>query len=136
MVLAVAGIVALGGACSRKVVTVPVERIERDTVRELRYRTDSIYERDSIMIEARGDTVIKKVYRWRERTCNRIDTIYKTKVDTVPVVIPSATDESKPSAKPSIADKIKSGVKNSLSAIGILAIILIIPLILKRINHN
>lgn len=72
-------------SCSRKVL-VPVERITRDTVYEIRYSTDSIYERDSILIDARRDTIIKEVHHWRERNRHQRDTIYKIKIDSVPIV--------------------------------------------------
>lgn len=57
-----------------------VQRIVlHDTLRETRYLHDSVYVRDSVYLE--GATLIKE--RWRYRWRTRIDTVYKTRRDTV-----------------------------------------------------
>lgn len=50
-----------------------------DTLRETRYLHDSVYVRDSVYME--GATQIKE--RWRYRWRTRVDTVYKTRRDTV-----------------------------------------------------
>lgn len=50
-----------------------------DTLRETRYLHDSVYVRDSVYLE--GATLIKE--RWRYRWRTRVDTVYKTRRDTV-----------------------------------------------------
>lgn len=56
--------------CSRKVY-VPVEsvsvRVRADTLLAERVRTDSVILRDSVIVSQRGDTVVKEVWRVRER---------------------------------------------------------------------
>lgn len=64
--------------------------IERVTIqRDTTYitRTDSVrfYDRDSIFIRERGDTVYQYVERWRWRDRVRVDTILRTKVDSFAV---------------------------------------------------
>lgn len=50
-----------------------------DTLRETRYLHDSVYVRDSVYLE--GAALIKE--RWRYRWRTRVDTVYKTRRDTV-----------------------------------------------------
>lgn len=85
-VLLIVGLLSFGIGCTRHIY-VPVERHVRDTIRELHTRVDSIYNCDSIYVAQRGDTVLKEVYRWRERIRTRVDTIYRNRVDSVPVVV-------------------------------------------------
>lgn len=83
-----AAVIALcaSAACTRRIY-VPVERVTRDSVTNLRLRADTLIERDSVYIAISGDTVVREVYRWRTRTRTRTDTLYRTLRDTVPVVI-------------------------------------------------
>ena len=53
--------------------------VVHDTLRETRYLHDSVYVRDSVYME--GATQIKE--RWRYRWRTRVDTVYKTRRDTV-----------------------------------------------------
>lgn len=78
-------------ACTRRIY-VPVERVTRDSVTNLRLRADTLIERDSVYIAVSGDTVVREVYRWRTRTRTRTDTLYRTLRDTVPVVIAPARE--------------------------------------------
>jgi len=64
--------------------------IERVTIqRDTTYitRTDSVrfYDRDSIFIREKGDTIYQYVERWRWRDRVRVDTILRTKVDSFAV---------------------------------------------------
>jgi hypothetical protein len=66
--------------CKTKTVLVPVKetKIEyRD-----RLRVDSVYNRDTVQIYGRNDTVFKEVIRWRERF--RIDTVSVVRIDSIP----------------------------------------------------
>lgn len=46
---------------------------------------DSIYNRDTVRIERRGDTVFNDVIRWRERF--KIDTIRIHRIDSIPTIV-------------------------------------------------
>lgn len=73
-------VVFLLTGCKTKTVLVPVKetKIEyRD-----RLRVDSIYNRDTVQIYGRNDTIFKDVIRWRERF--RIDTVSVVKIDSIP----------------------------------------------------
>lgn len=79
--------------CKTKVVTVPVETVRTDTLRELVYERDSIFLRDSTWVSEhqRGDTIFVTKEKWhtvyQDRT--RTDTVYVSKTDSVqvPVVV-------------------------------------------------
>lgn len=73
-------VVFLLTGCKTKTVLVPVKetKIEyRD-----RLRIDSIYNRDTVQIYGRNDTIFKDVIRWRERF--RVDTVSVVKIDSIP----------------------------------------------------
>ena len=66
--------------CKTRTVLVPVKetKIEyRD-----RLRVDSIYNRDTVQIYGKNDTIFKNVIKWRERF--RIDTVSVVRVDSIP----------------------------------------------------
>ena len=76
-------VVFLLTGCKTKTVLVPVKetKIEyRD-----RLRVDSIYNRDTVQIYGRNDTVFKDVIRWRERF--RIDTVSVIRIDSIPYTV-------------------------------------------------
>ena len=79
-------VVTLFGGCTT-VKTVEVERVRTDTVWQKQTLRDSIYveQHDSIVLLTKGDTVTVERWHWRDRWRDRIqiDTIYKSKTDTV-----------------------------------------------------
>ena len=69
--------------CKTKTILVPVKetKIEyRD-----RLRIDSIYNRDTVQIYGRNDTIFKDVIRWRERF--RLDTVSVVRIDSIPYTV-------------------------------------------------
>ena len=76
------------GSCSPKVVTVPVEKVRIDTLKETKWQKDSVWLHDSVYVHAKGDTVL--IEKWHTRWADRllIDTIYQHRVDSVPVPYP------------------------------------------------
>lgn len=64
---------------------VPVEKVRTDSTYLTRVRHDSIYVHDSIFVYQKGDSVIKTVERWRYLYRDRVDTLYKSRTDTVTV---------------------------------------------------
>lgn len=67
---------------------VPVVEHHTDTLRLSRNIRDSIYVHDSIRVREKGDTVI--VERWHTRYREKLahDTIYKSRVDSIPAPYP------------------------------------------------
>ena len=64
---------------------VPVEAIRRDTTYISQTKIDSIYQRDSIYIEHKGDTVYKTKYNYLYKHIEKHDTLWQEKVDTIRV---------------------------------------------------
>lgn len=85
-----------------KTVYVPVETVRTDTLMVAHIVTDSVYvdryTHDSVYIHEKGDTVwfekwhTRYVDRWRDRVTH--DTIYKSRTDSVPVVLPVKTADT------------------------------------------
>lgn len=75
---------AIWSSC-RTIKYVPVETVRYDSIYFNRVTTDSIYERDSIYILDRGDTVIVYRNRYIYRYINKTDTVFRLKVDSVQV---------------------------------------------------
>jgi len=73
-------ILSLFAGCKTKTVLVPVEKVKieyRD-----RLRIDSVYNRDTVNVYERGDTVYLQTIKWRERF--KIDTVSVVRVDSIP----------------------------------------------------
>jgi hypothetical protein len=74
------GLILFFATGCRSVQPVIVERIKieyRD-----RLRVDSVYNRDTVEIYGRNDTIFKDVIRWRERF--KFDTVSVVRVDSIP----------------------------------------------------
>ena len=66
--------------CKTKTVLVPVEKVKIEY--KDRLRIDSVYNRDTIQIYKKNDTIYYEKIRWRERF--KIDTVSVVKVDSIP----------------------------------------------------
>ncbi len=76
-------VVFLLTGCKTKTILVPVDRVKieyRD-----RLRVDSVYNRDTIHLFTKNDTVYLQSIKWRERF--RVDTVTHFKTDSVPVIV-------------------------------------------------
>lgn len=67
---------------------VPVETIKRDTTYISQIKIDSIYHRDSIYVEHKGDTVYLSKYKYLYKYIEKHDTLWREKTDTIQVVYP------------------------------------------------
>ena len=73
-------ILSLFTGCKTKTVLVPVEKVKieyRD-----RMRVDSVYNRDTVNIYEKNDTVFLHTIKWRERF--KFDTVSVVRVDSIP----------------------------------------------------
>ena len=73
-------ILSLFAGCKTKTALVPVEKVKieyRD-----RLRVDSVYNRDTVNIYERGDTVYLQTIKWRERF--KFDTVSVVRTDSIP----------------------------------------------------
>ena len=84
MVILISGLILFfATGCKTKTVLIPVKetKIEyRD-----RLRVDSIYNRDTVQVYGRNDTIFKDVIRWRERF--KIDTVSVVRIDSIPYTV-------------------------------------------------
>lgn len=62
------------------------EVVKRDTTRTIVRDSVRFYDRDSVFIREKGDTIYQYVEKWRFRDRVRVDTFYRTRVDSVWVV--------------------------------------------------
>lgn len=67
---------------------VPVETMKRDTTYLSQTKIDSIYHRDSIYVERKGDTVYLSKYKYLYKYIEKHDTLWREKVDTLQVAYP------------------------------------------------
>lgn len=62
---------------------VPVETVLRDTTYIAQTKIDSVYQRDSVYIEAKGDTIYKTKYKYLYKLIQRHDTLWRQQTDTI-----------------------------------------------------
>lgn len=67
---------------------VPVETMKRDTTYLSQTKIDSIYHRDSIYVEHKGDTVYLSKYKYLYKYIEKHDTLWREKVDTIQIAYP------------------------------------------------
>ena len=67
---------------------VPVETTKRDTTYLSQTKIDSVYHRDSIYVERKGDTVYLSKYKYLYKYIEKHDTLWREKVDTIQVAYP------------------------------------------------
>ena len=84
--VAVFGLLLLTGCTTTKYV--PIETVRTDTMKVTKYERDSIYIHDSTIVSEKGDTMLIEKWhtRWRDRWMH--DTIYQSRVDSVPQPYP------------------------------------------------
>lgn len=85
VLIAVLAVMCLG---CKSVQYVPIETVRTDTCYVNKIRTDSVYVRDSVVVERGGDTIKVTAWRWRERYVVQRDTIYRSRTDSVAVSYP------------------------------------------------
>ena len=75
--------------------TKTVERVKRDSIYIDRLKRDSIYQRDSIYMLIKGDTVYKYEYKYLYRDKLLRDTVSISKTDSIPypVEVPKYVDK-------------------------------------------
>lgn len=95
---------------------VPVETMKRDTTYLSQTKIDSIYHRDSIYVEHKGDTVYLSKYKYLYKYIEKHDTLWREKVDTIQVAYPVEAQLTK-------WQKIKNNIDEYLKTTIILIII-------------
>lgn len=75
-------------SCRTQIKYVPVESVKTDTLYSYKKQVDSILQKDSIYIIVKGDTVTEYRYKYLYRYRDRIDTLYLSHTDSIPVPYP------------------------------------------------
>lgn len=81
LIVVYAIVLVLATSCSPRIVE--HIRYQRDTTYIVKRDSVLFYDRDSIFIREKGDTIYQYVEKWRWRDRVRVDTIYRTRVDSV-----------------------------------------------------
>ena len=103
--------------CKTKTVLVPVEKTKieyRD-----RLRVDSVYNRDTVNVYERGDTIFLQTIKWRERF--KLDTVSVVRVDSIPYPVEVVKE----------VNKLTKWQKFRLNALNILVLIIAAYLFIK-----
>ncbi len=87
-------LLTLASGCSPRIVE--HIRYQHDTTYVVRRDSVRFYDRDSIYIREKGDTVYKYVEKWRWRDRVRVDTFYRTRIDSVAVERTKIVEVEKP----------------------------------------
>lgn len=87
-------VILLATSCSPRIVE--HIRYQRDTTYIVKRDSVRFYDRDSIFIREKGDTIYQYVEKWRWRDRVRVDTIYRARVDSVFVDRVKEVEVSKP----------------------------------------
>lgn len=103
--------------CKPKQILVPITETKIE-FRE-RFRVDSVYNRDTLMLFSQNDTVYLQTIKWRERF--RIDTVSVVKVDSIPYTVEVVKE----------VNKLTKWQQIRLSALNILLLIIVIYVIIK-----
>ena len=87
-------LLTLASSCSPRIVE--HIRYQHDTTYVVRRDSVRFYDRDSIFIREKGDTIYQYVEKWRWRDRVRVDTIYRARVDSVFVEREKIVEVEKP----------------------------------------
>jgi hypothetical protein len=110
-------VVFLLTGCKAETVLVPVEKVKieyRD-----RLRIDSVYNRDTVNIYERGDTVYLQTIKWRERF--KFDTVIVVRTDSIPYPVEVVRE----------VNVLTKWQRLRLNALNIIAIIIVCYVIIK-----
>ena len=109
-------LIAFAG-CKSKTVLVPVDRVKieyRD-----RLRVDSVYNRDTVNIYTKNDTVYLQSVKWRERF--RLDTVSVVRVDSIPYPVEVVKE----------VNKLTKWQRWRLNALNIIALVVVAYVVIK-----
>ena len=110
-------VVFLLTGCKTKTILVPVDRVKIEYKERL--RVDSVYNRDTIQIYKKNDTIYYEKIKWRERF--KIDTVSVVKVDSIPYKVEVVKE----------VNKLTKWQKIRLNALNILVLIIAAYLFIK-----
>ena len=117
LLIPILAILSVFAGCKTKTVLVPVDRIKieyRD-----RLRIDSVYNRDTVNIYERGDTVYLQTIKWRERF--KLDTVSVVRTDSIPYPVEVVKE----------INKLTKWQRWRLNALNIIALVIVAYVVIK-----
>ena len=120
------GLLVLWALCScTKTEYITVEKVRTDTLWQNHTKHDSIWVHDSIHVTDKGDTV--RIEKWHTKyvETEKHDTVYKARVDSVPVPYPVTQYVEKPRSK----------FEKGLMGVGILSLMALVVFIVWKIKR-
>lgn len=104
---------------------ITVEKVRNDTTVITKHKRDSVWLHDSTFVKVAGDTVwIERWHtKWQNHTAH--DTVYKARVDSVPVPYPVVKEVERPMTR----------TEKGLMLTGIVSIIFIIIFIVSKVKR-
>lgn len=120
------GLLVLWALCScTKTEYITVEKVRTDTTYITKHQRDSVWLHDSTFVKVAGDTVW--IERWHTKWQNHLehDTIYRSRVDSVPVPYPVTQYVEKPRSK----------FEKGLMGVGILSLMALVVFIAFKIKR-
>ena len=120
------GLLVLLALCScTKTEYITVEKVRNDTTYITKHQRDSVWLHDSTFVKVAGDTVW--IERWHTKWENHLahDTIYRSRVDSVPVPYPVTQYVEKPRSK----------FEKGLMGVGILSLMALVVFIAFKIKR-
>lgn len=72
----------------RSIRHIPIETVKHDSIYISKVLHDSIYQRDSIYVDRKGDTVLIYKDRYLYKYKNLVDTMYVIRIDSIQVPFP------------------------------------------------
>ena len=120
------GLLVLWALCScTKTEYITVEKVRTDTTYINKVQRDSVWLHDSTFVKVAGDTVW--IERWHTKWQNHLehDTVYKARVDSVPVPYPVTQYVEKPRSK----------FEKGLMGVGILSLMALIVFIAFKLKR-
>ena len=120
------GLLVLWALCScTKTEYITVEKVRTDTLWQNHTKHDSIWVHDSIHVTDKGDTV--RIEKWHTKyvETEKHDTIYRSRVDSVPVPYPVTQYVEKPRSK----------FEKGLMGVGILSLMALVVFIAFKIKR-
>ena len=120
------GLLVLWALCScTKTEYITVDKVRTDTLWQNHTKHDSIWVHDSIHVTDKGDTV--RIEKWHTKyvETEKHDTIYRSRVDSVPVPYPVTQYVEKPRSK----------FEKGLMGVGILSLMALVVFIAFKIKR-
>ena len=125
LVLILAALICLLFVGCTKTEYITVEKVRNDTTYINKVQRDSVRLHDSTFMKVAGDTVL--IERWHTRWENHLshDTVYKARVDSVPVPYPVVKE----------VERKRSTIEKGLLGVGILTIMALVVFVAFKLKR-